>query len=263
VKQQEVILPDGQRLLSLNRNETDYLRKEIYEDRVYRDAGTLRLADRPIIFDVGANIGVFSLFAAGQWPGALIHAFEPVPSVFQVLVRNVWAIGRVVPHQLALGAAAGVREIRHYPQHTIMSGFDARPEVDRRLVRAYVENIAQTLPDAHREAVLGHVDDLVDARLVQETVSCRVDTLTAVVARSGIDRLDLLKVDVEGAELDVLRGIDEATWAIVQNAVVEVSSPGDELRTATRWFVERGFDVDAVQLKEYEGTALHMLYASR
>ncbi|MFC7556536.1 hypothetical protein ACFQU7_36385, partial [Pseudoroseomonas wenyumeiae] len=69
-------LPNGLRVAELNGNETSFLFREIFEDRCYLRHGlTLRPGD--VVFDVGANIGLFSLFAAEETDRARIHAFEP------------------------------------------------------------------------------------------------------------------------------------------------------------------------------------------
>jgi FkbM family methyltransferase len=123
-----------------------------------------------VAFDVGANIGIWTLLAAGR--GARVHAFEPVPELVERLRAHVALNGadNVLVNSFAAGAESGslpffaVRK-----DNRGASGF-ARPSAPSEEIRVPVE------------------------------------TLDAYVARRGITRVDVMKVDVEGAELLVFRG---------------------------------------------------------
>lgn len=57
-------------------------------------------------------------------------------------------------------------------------------------------------------------------------VDCPVTTLAQFVQQQQLARIDLLKVDVEGSELEVLRGLDAPAWAIVRQVAAEVRKEG-------------------------------------
>jgi FkbM family methyltransferase len=59
------------------------------------------------VFDVGANIGQSVKKYLAEFPTATIHTFEPVPSTFAKLAKNVGGNPRVRLHQLALSSAPG------------------------------------------------------------------------------------------------------------------------------------------------------------
>lgn len=133
--------------------------------------------DSRVILDVGANIGWYALHLARllDETGGMIYAFEPVPRTYAELVRNVELNGyasRIVPCHHALGESAGAA--RFY-----IPAFTGSVAASRR----------QLFPDDANEAV-----------------ECRVETLDAVARARGIARVDLIKCDVEGSELFVLRG---------------------------------------------------------
>lgn len=65
-----------------------------------------------------------------------------------------------------------------------------------------------------------HVAPMLDAGL--RTV-CEVRTLSHVIREERVERVDLLKVDVEGAELDVLDGIEPEHWPMMRQIAVEIS----------------------------------------
>jgi FkbM family methyltransferase len=65
----------------------------------------------PVILDIGANIGAFALWAIGRWPGCRIHCYEPLPSNFEILARNLAHLdGRSVSlYAFAIGDPARTR----------------------------------------------------------------------------------------------------------------------------------------------------------
>ncbi|MBN4002012.1 amino acid adenylation domain-containing protein [Nostoc sp. LPT] len=80
-------LPNGMMIAHLNKTETEFLYQEIFTEQSYLQHG-ITLDEGDCIFDVGANIGLFSLFAAQACPKVKIYAFEPIPPVFELLRLN-------------------------------------------------------------------------------------------------------------------------------------------------------------------------------
>ena len=74
---------------------------------------------------------------------------------------------------------------------------------------------------------------------------CSVTTLAAFAREHGLDRIDLLKVDVEGAELEVLRGMDAGSWAVTRRVVAEVHDVGQRLAQVQALLAAQGFAVAA------------------
>jgi hypothetical protein len=82
---------------------------------------------------------------------------------------------------------------------------------------------------------------------------CAMTTLSAVVDQHDVSRIDLLKVDVEGAELDVLRGIDDEHWPLIQQVVLEGHDQNGELDAIKNILDRQGFDI--VRLGHPKGAA--------
>lgn len=254
---------DGLAVYGINENETTYLHREIFEDRVYIPDGGFRLGTRPVIFDIGANIGMFTLFAHKEWSDARIHAFEPVPQICDVLRRNTEDLPGVHVHQLGAGGGDYTTTISYYPGFTVMSGLDADPDRDAAAVRTYVLNKAR---DEHTpeefELISEHVDALLANKFVPVQVDCEIAAMDTLVHRSGVDRIDLLKVDAEGQELAILEGVGESLWQQIENAVVEIDGNGKAV--ASRDLLERhGMRTSLVQPREYRDTEQYILYAWR
>ena len=136
--------------------------------------------------DVGANLGYFTaVMAQCVGPSGRVWSFEPVPETFELLLlcRSLNRYTHVTPINVALGAASGSIEITYDKRHS---------------------GIATMYPD--------HVSG--------DTQRVQLRTLDELIASGEVQRRpDLIKVDVEGHELDVLRGaretIAEASPAIV------------------------------------------------
>jgi hypothetical protein len=94
-------------------------------------------------------------------------------------------------------------------------------------------------------------------------VECTVETVAQAASRLGADRIDLLKVDAERAELDVLRGVGEELWPRVGNVVVEAEDGAGQVAAITDLLARQGLRASVIQVPEFRGTALHMIYASR
>lgn len=150
-----------------------------------------RLAGGRTFVDVGANTGYFSLLAA-KIVGASgrVIAFEPNPQVCRQLQAHValnGVGGRVAVETCALGAAPSAA---------------ARLYVSR---AAGNSGLSSLTPDAHLLAS-GELSD-------ETTVSVPVETFDRWMARARLARVDLVKIDVEGAESQVVAGMSASLEA--------------------------------------------------
>jgi FkbM family methyltransferase len=67
------------------------------------------LPHRPVILDLGANVGAFSVFAVKRWPGCKVEAYEPVPELYALAKQNLGYLTEVKLHNAAVAAADGER----------------------------------------------------------------------------------------------------------------------------------------------------------
>ncbi|MEV1178964.1 FkbM family methyltransferase, partial [Nonomuraea sp. NPDC049784] len=260
-------LPDGTPIAELNANETRELVDEIMVRGRYLRAG-LRIQDGDVILDVGANIGVFTLFAASHARQLQIHAFEPVPAVADVLETNIRAHGlsaRV--ERVALGARDGEADLAYYPGSTLQSGLFADPAADAEVVRIY----ARQRSDEHRAIAAGLTEKVAetlapvihDRTAGPQTLTVPVRRLSGWIRQQSIDRINLLKVDVERAEQDVLLGIDPEHWPLIDQVVAEVHDISGRVERLVALLGAHGFDTTVEQDPAFAGSEIHMLYARR
>ncbi len=140
------------------------------------------------IADVGAHLGDWSVAALSVWPAAHVHAFEVAPPTCQRLAAHVDAArfsGRVTLNCAGLSDAAGRRQMYFYPDHPQLTSGSRRH-------------------DSYRSTPF-------DAELLQGD---------AYLADKGIETIDFMKIDVEGNEHLVLKGlrrtIDEGRLHCIQ-----------------------------------------------
>lgn len=260
-------------LAQINASETDYLYQEIFVDHAYGACG-IRLPDDAVVFDVGANIGMFSLYVGERCTRPVIHAFEPIPKIHAALAANLARhVPQAVLHQTGLSAQGHDERFTYYPGYSTMSGetryADAPGEVA--VIKTYLRNQQDAALGAvshEAAALLANADALLAERFAGEVAECRLERLSDVIAREGVAMIDLLKIDVQRAELDVLMGIDAADWPKIQQIAMEVhdgtGTPTEGRLAVLIDLLEReGFTVRVEQGALLDGTDRFNLYAQR
>jgi FkbM family methyltransferase len=253
----------------INMSEMRFLHDEIFVDEVYLRGGIV-VREGAVVFDVGANIGMFSLFIGARCPSAEVYAFEPVPEVFAKLQQNVGERGLTV-RSFDYGLSHQEHEISfyYYPNISIMSCrhdyINWENEVD--LIKRYVANERENGP-AGRAEHLAEVEELVTKDFEFVECQCRLRKMSSVIDEAGVSNIDLIKIDVQRAELDVLQGIEPRHWPLVQQISMEVH---DEAGSPTEGRVgqveqllgEQGFRVTVGIEEMLRGTGRYAVHAVR
>jgi FkbM family methyltransferase len=154
-----------------------YLFAEIFVNEVYLfETDT----DKPVIFDCGSNIGMSVLFFKKLYPYANITAFEPDPSTFAVLDKNIKdnVLSGVTAHQVALGGRDGM--------------VDFYRDDDEKSSSLLMSTLRNRHKGRHIKVPIKRLSSFVDSEI------------------------DLLKIDIEGAETDLIR--DLVTTGKLRNA---------------------------------------------
>lgn len=248
-------LPNNLQVDHLNKNETDLIYKEIFEDRAYIKHGII-IEDGDCVFDVGANIGLFTLFVHDTCRNAKVFAFEPSPATFEVLTNNLTLYeSNTKLYNCGLSNRTGTAEFTFYPEVSASSGMYADPVQDEKITRAFLSN--------QDERLIGYADELLKDRFNGWTFVSKIQTLSDCIKENGVERIDLLKIDVEKSEMDILEGIEEDDWGKIKQIVLEVHDYDGRLAKMTALLENKGYLVNAQQQEWFEGTGLHNIYARR
>lgn len=230
-------LPGGFQVWNtLKASDTQFLYREIFERQCYEKHG-VTLNDGDVIFDVGANIGMFGLSIMQRFRDLRIFCFEPVPCTYDCLRRNLDEFASPSGHEVTalnvgLGVADAQTTIEFFPGAPCISTLysaekhrdfpkllDGVRWVD--LWRTNKRRALMSLPlFPFRKRLLGPAFNSMLAAGI--SMPCQVRTVSGIIEEHGIDRIDLLKVDVEGAELDVLAGIEKRDWPLIKQLSMEI-----------------------------------------
>ena len=136
-----------------------------------------------VIFDVGANIGDYSIYMRENGVLAPIFAFEPHPQTYQELISNTSKLN-LTHLNLGLGDSTFETAI-----------FD------------YKSNNGSQHASIYKEVILDiHKSDAIETKI-------SVTTLDSIVEQYNIENISLLKIDTEGNELSVIKGANKTIAA--------------------------------------------------
>jgi FkbM family methyltransferase len=249
-----------------NKHETDFFYQQIFVDQTNFKHG-ISLNEGACVFDVGANIGFFTMFVQQVWQNVRVYAFEPVPAIFETLKANT-ALYRdplennVKLFQCGLAEASKEVEFTFYPNSTSQSGRYGDEIDEREVLRSIIANVKPE-PGNAGEQTDNYLDALVESRVNGEKIVCRLKTLSEIIREEGIERIDLLKIDVEKSEADVLAGIAVDDWQKIQQIVIEAHDVNGQLALLTQLLRDHGYRVIAEQDEYLRGSSLYNVYATR
>ena len=215
-------MPDGTVVFCIRPSEAQVLDSHI---EGYMTNG-IRVLPGNTIFDVGANIGLFGVRMAQRCDGNLrLFAFEPIPAIRECTTQNLapWDCATVLP--FGVSATAGEATFTYYPHAPSLSSAHTEDWVDQgdAMKHAIVGN-ARSAPMWYAKLFPSFLAGWMAKWMVAspETFVCQLRTLSDIIIEHNVDRIDLLKIDCEGAEEPALLGIAADHWPMVQQAVIEV-----------------------------------------
>jgi FkbM family methyltransferase len=252
-----VTLPNGLTVESPSEKEALFLYNVFFGSD--NQAHGFELEDGACVFDIGANVGLFSASLVQKHRNLRLVLFEPIPDTFAMLERNAadGMLGDAVVSLVKAGvsSAPGTAAFEFETGSSISaaaSTFLRQVEQSSRSARRRAGSAAwarAAVADGERAGLIPartarRVNAALDSRVLRlpalalvwafsalarlarrrthQEVVCEMTTVSAVMRQLGIERVDLLKVDAEGAEWEVLQGIEDQDWPRIRQLTVEV-----------------------------------------
>ena len=128
-----------------------------------------------VVFDVGANVGDWTAKVLSQGHDVEVHLFEPVPHVYKKLIQTLDK--QLIFNNLGVGQKEEVKIFYYYEANPLLSTFYRRVDVEKQ----------------------GWLNP-------PKEITVLTTTIDNYCQRHGIKRINFIKIDVEGGELDVLYG---------------------------------------------------------
>jgi FkbM family methyltransferase len=188
---------------------------------IEREFPTLNLNNLETVLDLGANNGIFieKMLRHGVQK---IYGFEPSPNALSNLTHRYGSNDKVTIVNKAVSNNSGKLNFYYHPDNSTISAFDKN-------------HITPHLPE-------------------HEILTCEVETikLDEYCASQNLNVIDLIKIDVEGAEYMILNSLNKDFYSKVKNLLVEIhENINDKVKNLISYLRSCGFEINSFAVGEH------------
>jgi len=168
---------------------------EYFRDKPYNSIDEFFVSDGDVVVDLGANIGAFSINVAMLNPNGQVFSFEPMPDNFFRFSKNINLnrLKNIKPFQVAISKN--------------------NDEIDLLVNK---DSAFHSIVNSNNSSSI-------------KKIKVRGITLSSFIENEKLNQINFLKVDIEGAEYDLIYNLEEFVFKIIHKIVFEVH-PIDEKR---------------------------------
>lgn len=208
----------------------------------------ISIDDNAIVFDVGANVGVFGIRAIQKAKNVNAYCFEPIPDIFSVLKKNaeVYGNGQIHVFEFGVSDKNSDASFTYFPNTPALSTlhpeqWENDPSAFSKAVKGTMKNPPAGM--GWMRLIPSIFSGIIAYFLVRgrKRVDCKLVPLSEVIKNENIKQIDLLKIDCEGAEWAVLQGIKDDDWMKIKSLVIEVHDIDGRLESVMKLLKEKGF----------------------
>jgi len=189
----------------------------------------------PAILEGGAYDGNNTAELASLWPKGMVYSFEPVPALYQNVKARTAALSNVHVYDLALSDKVGTATFH-------VSEFDFKPGVPS-------ESSSLLAPKRHKTDIPNI--------LFKKDITVATTTIDDWASKNGVDRIDFLYLDIQGAELMAMKGAPRImkTVKVIMTELesVELYEGQGQYPELKQWLEAQGFRMIATNFDPAKG----------
>lgn len=191
---------DRHKLKSLNKL-LIALVQEIFHDRVYTQDNFYVPDSSHVVIDIGAHIGLFALYCQSQAKGIKVHCFEPVKSCCAYLEQSI------IANQLQYA-------IKIHPYAVLERSTSLPIKLSQNTSASFYEEYFLLYGDGVDRDIL----QITGQHKGDETVPCL--SLADALQLAQVDQVDLLKIHVEGTEVEIILNTPAEVWQTIDRVAL-------------------------------------------
>lgn len=196
---------------------------EIFVKETYNPRG-FKIKDDDIVVDIGANIGIFSIYAAKRAKRGKVYSFEPF-----------------LPHYTRLKNNIGLNKLNN------ITAYNLAVSNKKGKSRFFISNISSGMHSLYRLE-----------KTKQRSVHVKKISFNEFILRSKIQKIDFLKLDCEGSEYDILYSLSKSNLGKIKKVSLEFEELNNEKNNSSylkKFLNKAGFHVyiDKINDKEKMG----------
>ncbi len=199
--------------------------EEFFVDKMYRATEDIITKTNNPILDIGAHIGCFSIYARKLNSHSPIIAIEPEPDNFSLLKENLKLnhCGNVTVKQMALinntqtpiviPAKAGIQD---QTKDSRLRGNDVEENDHNNKTILYLNE------DSHNHSTFYKTDKSITVSAITlEDLIKNPAVAKAMAGKFKLNKIGILKIDIEGEEFSVIKNLKSETWNLIENIILE------------------------------------------
>jgi len=198
-----------------------YIYNEIF---IEGDYNCIKPKNNWTIFDIGGNIGLYTLYLNDNYSDLKIHVFEPIKELHKKLVHNVNVNkknnNKIITNNVGVGDITSNLTINFFPNADGLSTLNNDiEEKTKKIIESKCKNtnILSYFCESFYSTVLKK-----SLTNVKQNIS--IIKMTDYIKQHNIKKINLVKIDVEGFEYNVINGLSSEDFKIIDNFIIEVEN---------------------------------------
>jgi len=251
----------GSVLFSLTQAEISDFWDKIFEREHYagpklNKAKRFKIDEDGVILDIGANIGLFTLWAAQKYPQTRIMAFEPIPPTWACAEANrrIFNATNAVVLKQGVSDKANTAIFTYLPlapaYSTMFTLYGAKK-------RKQLNGLIDLLKKDSAAADSLNPENFKVALSKEASYACKLTTVEEIFRIHAVDKISLMKISSERSELAILKGVGDKNWGKIDNIVIQVEDNDEILPEVVRILEAHDFEV----IVEKENDWFSMVFA--